>query len=193
MTEKEIRNLTGALEVRDSESDDKNIIEGYSLKFNSWSEDLGGFREIISPEALKNTDMSDVRALIDHNSSSILGRTIANTLKLEVDDVGLKFRCHLPNTTYAKDLMENIRSGNISQCSFGFTLADNGDEFTYDEEQRIYKRTLKDIKEIVDISVVTYPAYKDSEVAPALRSIDKIEQNKLDREKQKLRLKLNLI
>lgn len=197
MKDKEIRNLAQTVEIRNDDETEENIIVGYALKFNRWSEDLGGFKEIISPGALDGTDMSDVRALIDHTATNIIGRTVAGSLKLEVDDIGLKFRCKVPNTTYAKDLMENLRNGNINQCSFAFTVED--EEIDYDEEADMFSRTIKKIRQLFDVSVVTYPAYRDTDVAPALRSIEKIKdeakeqrekQEKLEREKLKMKLDL---
>nr|WGD95106.1 HK97 family phage prohead protease [Bacillus subtilis] len=91
---------------------------------------------MIDKRALDQTDMSDVRALIDHDPSKILGRTSAGTLKLEVDDIGLRFDVTLPNTQYASDLYENLRVGNISNCSFGFMLGKDGDSFTRDYRNR---------------------------------------------------------
>lgn len=117
-----------------------------------------------------------MRCLIDHNSSYVLGRTVADTLKLEVDDVGLRFRCELPNTSYARDLYENIKLGNINQCSFGFTIEEDGDEFER-REDGIFKRTVNKIRSLFDVSIVTYPAYEDTDVAPALRSIKNIKEN----------------
>ena len=168
--EREIRVSEKMQVVEDSE---KMIIEGYALRFNTLSNDLGGFVETISPEALKDADLSDVRCLIDHDSTKVLGRTIAQTLELNVDDEGLYFRCELPNTSYSKDLYENIRLGNISQCSFGFILDEDGDVFEK-RDDGLFHRTLRKIKSLFDVSVVTYPAYSDTDVAPALRSIEAI-------------------
>lgn len=198
MKDKEIRNLEQTVEIRNDEGTEGNAITGYALKFSRWSQDLGGFKEIISPGALDGADMSDVRALIDHTPTNIIGRNTAGSLKIEIDDIGLKFRCQLPNTTYARDLMENIRNGNINQCSFAFTVED--EEIDYDEEADMFSRTIKKFREILDVSVVTYPAYRDTDVAPALRSINKIkdeakEQREKDEklEKEKLKMKLDLI
>lgn len=155
--------------------DDKMIVEGYALRFNTLSNDLGGFVETISPQALKDADLSDVRCLIDHDSSKVLGRTVSETLDLTVDDEGLYFRCQLPNTSYSKDLYENIRLGNISQCSFGFILDEDGDSFEK-RDDGLFKRTLSKIRSLFDVSIVTYPAYNDTDVAPALRSIEAIKE-----------------
>ncbi|WP_204205872.1 HK97 family phage prohead protease [Mammaliicoccus sciuri] len=174
MSNKEIR----AMETIKAVDDEKMIVEGYALRFNTLSNDLGGFVETISPEALKEADLSDVRCLIDHDSSKVLGRTTSETLELKVDDEGLYFRTQLPNTTYAKDLYENIRLGNINQCSFGFILDENGDEFEK-REDGLFKRTLRKIKSLFDVSIVTYPAYNDTDVSPALRSIKQIKEQEL--------------
>lgn len=180
MSNKEIR----AMETINAVDDDKMIVEGYALRFNTLSNDLGGFVESISPKALKDTDLSDVRMLIDHNTSYVLGRTTSETLELNVDEEGLYFRCQLPNTTYAKDLYENIRLGNVNQCSFGFILDEDGDSFEK-REDGLFKRTLNKIKSLFDVSIVTYPAYNDTDVAPALRSIEHIkEQEKQDIEQR---------
>ncbi|EGQ3925574.1 HK97 family phage prohead protease, partial [Staphylococcus pseudintermedius] len=91
--EKETR--TGNIvEVRSNDDNDM-FIEGYALKFDTWSENLGGFKETISKQALENTDLSDVRCLVDHLPSQIIGRTTAGTLDLTIDDTGLKYRCKL--------------------------------------------------------------------------------------------------
>lgn len=174
MNNKEIR----AMETIKAVDDEKMIVEGYALRFNTLSNDLGGFVETISPEALKEADLSDVRCLIDHDSSKVLGRTTSETLELKIDEEGLYFRTQLPNTSYAKDLYENIRLGNINQCSFGFILDENGDEFEK-REDGLFKRTLRKIKSLFDVSIVTYPAYNDTDVSPALRSIEQIKEQEL--------------
>lgn len=193
MVQKETRSMSEKIELR-SLDDEENYIEGYALKFGTESEDLGGFIETIERDALKDTDFSDVRALFNHNADHIIARSSADTLKLEVDDVGLKFKARIPNTTYGRDLLENLRNGNVNQCSFGFRLAEKGDSFKFDEARKIYKRTLKNIKEILDVSVVTYPAYRDTDVAPALRSIEELKSEELRKhEAEKLKLELELL
>lgn len=182
-------------EVRaDADEENKRKITGYALKFGTWSEDLGGFIETIEPSALNETDMSDVRALFDHDPQKIIGRTKSGTLKLWKDEVGLRFECELPNTSYARDLYENIVNGNVDQCSFGFMLEKDGDELRYDKDAGLYRRTLRKIKRLMDVSVVTFPAYRDTDVAPALRSIRSVEdEKKRVLEKEKLKIELELL
>ena len=191
MSNREIR----AMETIKAVDDEQMIVEGYALRFNTLSNDLGGFVETISPEALKEADLSDVRCLIDHDSSKVLGRTVSETLELKVDDEGLYFRCQLPNTSYSKDLYENIRLGNINQCSFGFILDEDGDSFEKRDSDGLFKRTIRKIQSLFDVSIVTYPAYNDTDVAPALRSIEAIkelEQEELRKAQQEEQRKIEL-
>lgn len=180
--EKEIRSFTSNVEVRSEEGQEQKKIVGYALKFNTWSENLGGFIETIDRHALDNCDMIDVRCLIDHDSQKILGRTINGTLKLTIDDIGLRYECMPSDTTYARDLLINMENGNINQCSFGFVLNyDNVecDNWEYDKENGIYKRTLKDIKRLFDVSPVTYPAYSQTECVVAQRKLEDLKENEL--------------
>lgn len=192
MSNREIR----AMETIKAVDDEQMIVEGYALRFNTLSNDLGGFVETISPEALKEADLSDVRCLIDHDSSKVLGRTLSETLELEVDDEGLYFRCQLPDTTYANNLYTSIKRKDINQCSFGFILSeDDGDSFEK-REDGLFKRTIRKIKSLFDVSIVTYPAYNDTDVAPALRSIEAIkesEQEELRKAQQEEQRKLDLV
>ncbi|CAF1719602.1 hypothetical protein SAMN02744787_1223 [Bacillus subtilis] len=182
----------GALKAH-SDDDGPKVISGYALKFGTRSHNLGGFIEMIDKRALDQTDMSDVRALIDHDPSKILGRTSAGTLKLEVDDIGLRFDVTLPNTQYASDLYENLRVGNISNCSFGFMLGKDGDSFTRDQETGLPLRSLRNISKLTDVSVVTYPAYEDTDVTIAKRNLQQYEERKRNPEKEKLLLQLDLL
>ena len=173
MSNREIR----AMETIKAVDDEQMIVEGYALRFNTLSNDLGGFVETISPEALKEADLSDVRCLIDHDSSKVLGRTVSETLELKVDSEGLYFRCQLPDTTYANNLYTSIKRKDINQCSFGFILSeDDGDSFEK-REDGLFKRTIRKIKSLFDVSIVTYPAYNDTSVEPALRSIEAIKES----------------
>lgn len=168
-------------------NDDELVVEGYALKFNTYSEDLGGFKEVITPEALQNTEMNDVRCFVDHNTAQILGRTTSGTLELAVDDIGLKVRCSLPNNTLGRDTYESVKRGDLSQMSFAFILADNGDKFTRDGN--LYIRTLTNIKKITEVSIVSMPAYSDTDIAVAQRSLNNVITN----EKEELVLRLNLM
>ena len=174
--------------------DEEMKIQGYALRFNEESNLLGEFVEVISPEALAEADMSDVRMLINHDQNYVIGRTTAGTLDLEVTEEGLYFRCILPNTSYARDVYENIKLGNIRECSFGMIVGSDGDTFEK-RSDGIFKRTINKIQTIFDCSVVSYPAYSTSSVEPALRSIEHIkesEQEEVRKAQQEEQRKLDL-
>lgn len=138
----------------------KDKITGYAAVFNKLSEDLGGFREKIDPGAFADVLEGDTRALKNHNSDYVLGRTTSGTLKLKEDDTGLRYEIIPPETQWAKDLMVSIDRGDITQSSFGFRVAD--DKWETQGEENI--RTIIKIAELPDVSPVTYPAYPDTNV-----------------------------
>jgi len=205
--ENEIRMIATDIEIRSDESDIEKIeyIEGYALKFERWSEILGAyfrFKEIISRKALDNTDMSNVIALFNHKQEFPLARNTVESdtgkLELEVDAIGLRFRFKPTATTYANDLIENIRAKVVDKCSFSFSIDYEDDQtevWEYDKENDIYERRLNKIKKIHDISIVTTPAYDDTEVVVDERSkkrVNSLETNKV-LEKRKLELELDLL
>ena len=148
-------------------------ITGYAAVFNKYSVDMG-FREKIAPGAFRSAlKISDARALYNHNPDYVLGRQSAGTLTLREDDKGLWMEVDPPNTSYARDLVENIRLKNIKEQSFGFTVKSDSWE---DIESNTPTRTLLEIGEIFDASVVTYPAYQDTTVA--LRSLERAKSQK---------------
>lgn len=150
------------------EGENSPKIVGYAAKYNAWSVDLGGFREIIRPGAFKRavSEEQDVRALVDHDSSMILGRTKSGTLRMSEDAVGLRVEIDPPDTSIAKDVMESIRRGDIDGMSFGFVT--RKDEWRNGKGGEM-QRELIDV-DLFDVSVVTYPAYPDTSVA--MRSLE---------------------
>lgn len=137
------------------------IIEGYALKFNQRSKKLGNYYEVISSNALNGVDLSDVKCLVDHDYSKVLGRTTADTLRLEVDKIGLKFTCIIPNTSYANDLYESINRGDITECSFEFTLNEKNKlaQTIARLSDGTYLRTINQFKDLREVSIVSNPAY----------------------------------
>lgn len=189
--EKEIRQLTTEIELRSEGEEKSEYIEGYALKFNRWSQLLGGwFKETIDPRALDEADMTSVTALFNHSDDMILGRSGVN-LELEVDGIGLKFRVKPTNTSYANDLMENIRSGIVNQCSFAMSGIDG--EWKETEDPDVYERHISKIGKLWDVSVVTNPAYLDTEAVVGARSKEMVE--KLDElsEIEMLEMQVNMM
>lgn len=149
---REIRALTQELRVKP----DSSTLTGYIAVFNTLSEDLGGFKEKLAPGCFASSMGADVRCLINHDTSAIVGRTAAKTLRLVEDDRGLAFECDLPDTTRAKDLMVSVQRNDVTGCSFGFFCAK--DEWDYDAGIRTVLDT-----ELFEVSVgVTFPAYTDT-------------------------------
>jgi len=174
------------LRIKDGGDDKPKTIIGYPAVFNKLSEDLGGFREKISPGAFTETLEADddVRALIDHDTSKILGRNKAGTLKLEQNTKGLKATIKPPDTQAGRDITTSLSRGDIDGMSFGFRTIDDSWETVDGEEIR----TLKKVK-LFDVSVVTYPAYPDTSVA--VRSLDEArEARKPKIETLRMRLEL---
>lgn len=211
VADKEIRFLQTKVELMAAEDGQGgDFIEGYALKFERWSDVLGfffPFREIISQNSLDNCDMSNVVALFNHDQSYPLARNTVQgdigSLALTIDNIGLKFRFRPTGTSYAQDLIENVRAGVINQCSFAFSIDpndDSADEWTYNETDGIYERRINRIAKLYDVSIVTTPAYPDTEAVVGQRSREKIKKleklrlkPKVDEEKEKLMLELDLL
>ncbi len=162
---------TDVAELRVLDEGGKPKIVGYAAVFNSFSEDLGGFREIIRPGAFANAlkENQDVRALVNHDPSLLLGRTKAGTLKLSEDTRGLRVEIYPPETTAGKDNVESIRRGDIDGMSFGFEVRGGGKAQVWREENGKTIRELHDLN-LFDVSPVTYPAYPATTVA--VRSLE---------------------
>lgn len=142
----------------------KKFLTGYAIKFGQRSKKLGNYYEIIDSRALDDVDLTDVKALVDHDYSKVLGRTLSNTLSLEIDNVGLKFEIELADTTYANDLYKSIERGDVNECSFGFRIDETDRNSTTVEriDSDTYLRTVKKIKELREISIVSLPAYENT-------------------------------
>lgn len=154
------------VEQRADESASRNIV-GYAATFESWSEPIyGWFKEKIARDAFSECDMYDVIACFNHNPENLLARTASETLTLSVDDRGLKFSFEAPNTTLGNDILEQVRRGDISKCSFRFTVKE--DSWVYANESNgieCDERTILKISKLYDVALVVYPAYKDTEVS----------------------------
>lgn len=147
------------------------VLRGVAAVFNATSEDLGGFREMIAPGAFREAlAASDVRALFNHDPNMVLGRTKSGTLRLQETDAGLEFEVDLPDTTYARDLQECMKRGDINQCSFGFSVASGGDAWETEDNGKTWLRTIRSVGRLFDVSPVTYPAYP--ETSCAMRSLE---------------------
>jgi len=152
-------------EIRMDPSGDRKL-RGYAIRFNVLSLDLGGFKERIMPEAVERTlsEGMDVRALVDHDSSKIIGRTRAGTLRLRSDARGLSVEIDPPNTSAARDIMESVERGDVTGMSFAFRTLE--DDWHIEGGETI--RDVMDMQ-IREVSIVSFPAYPQTDVA--LRSL----------------------
>lgn len=166
-----------AAEVRaETGEDGKTLLRGYAAVFGVLSNDLGGFREIVRPQAFARVAAADVRCLVNHDATRVLGRTRPGTLRLTTDVKGLRFECEAPATSYANDLVTSIRRGDIDGCSFRFYVAKNGDVWNRQPDGQVV-RELLDV-DVDDVSIVTYPAYRATEVS--VRSLERRDEFNTD-------------
>lgn len=137
-------------------------LEGYAAIFNSVT-DLGPFTESVSPGAFRESlsRKDDVRALFNHDANIVLGRTKSGTLSLNEDEHGLFVSIQPPDTQQARDILESISRGDVSQMSFGFYI--ENEELIRDENKKPHFKITQ--ARLFDVSPVTYPAYEETEIA----------------------------
>ncbi len=154
-------------------------IVGHASVFDSWSETLGGifpFKEIVRKGTFTETiKLDDIRALFNHDPNYVLGRNKAGTLELEEDEIGLRVVITPPDTSWANDLIKNLRRGDISQMSIGFIVLED----TWGTQDGIDIREIKKVQ-LFDVSIVTYPAYTQTDVGVRAMESYKDYRSKLD-------------
>lgn len=172
LTKLETRIFDFDLELR--EEGDEMSLTGYAALFNSRSENLGGFTEIIAPGAFGRSlkSRNDVKLLWNHDTSAVMGSTRAGTLELMEDERGLRVKAKLPNTTYGRDAKELIKRGDVTGFSFGFSMPGKGGD---DWNSEGTERTLKSVR-LHEISLTAFPAYTETNGTAQVRGLDKIAQ-----------------
>ena len=150
-------------ELRIARDSEKPRIVGHAAVFDTLG-DGGWFREKVAKGAFADSiQTDDVRALFNHDPNFVLGRNRAGTLKLQEDERGLLIEVEPPDTQYARDLVVSIERGDINQMSFGFeTIKDSWERST--EGNNLDIRTLEKVR-LWDVSPVTFPFYKETDVA----------------------------
>jgi len=170
MENKETRIYNGNLEVRMDEDSKENKVTGYAALFDTDSRDLG-FRETISKEAFNGRLEDNVILTLNHDPNLLLDRNIGGTLRLSVDERGLRYDATLPNTTTGKDVAELMKRGLLYESSFAFTV----EEDDWSKDGNTTRRQINKIGRLVDVSIVGVAAYADTNVA--LRSKETFENN----------------
>lgn len=160
----ETRNFEAEFELR-ADGDGMTFV-GYAAKFNSPSEDLGGFVETIEPGAFRRSlrSRNDVKLLVNHDTGRVLASSRSGTLRLQEDEVGLRVEASLPNTSDGRDMAELLKRGDLNKMSFGFAVQKD----SWNNEMT--ERTLKSVR-LFEVSIVAFPAYSATEAM--VRSLDK--------------------
>lgn len=152
-------------------------IEGYFSVFNSRYELWDGAYEVVLPGAFDGETKKDVRALINHDSTLVLGRTTAGTLELREDDYGLWGSILVNGSDQdAVNLYERVKRGDVDQCSFGFDIVDEDIEYS-DGNPTVWK--IKKVR-LYEVSVVTFPAYEATSVQARKNEIENIKKRQIE-------------
>lgn len=156
---------TVQIETRDGD-EERPVIRGHAAVFDRRSFDLGGFYEVIARgafrKALDEGRAADCRCLFNHDPNMVIASTHNNTLDLREDPQGLHYYADPADTSYGRDVRELIRRGDVYQSSFAFTV--ERDRWEEDDEGNIL-RTILEVRDLYDVSPVTYPAYGQTDVS----------------------------
>jgi len=174
-------------DLRAQQAQDEYIIEGYFALFNKLTELWPGAFEKVATGAFDNTLGNDIRALINHDTTLVLGRNKAGTLELKVDSRGLWGRVKInPADTDAMNIYERVKRGDVDQCSFGFNVI--SEETTFGDDGTI-EWTLKEV-DLHEVSICTFPAYADTSVQARKADFAAEQSRRLKAKKQELRGRL---
>lgn len=178
---RQVRAIPCEFETR--EDGDVFVIEGYFAVFNSTYEIAPGMSESIAPGAFSNTLSGDIRALINHDTTLVLGRTKAGTLELREDSRGLWGRITVnPNDRDAMNLYERVKRGDVDQCSIGFEIVRQNTEIL--EDGGVHWT----IEEVVlyEVSACTFPAYEETNISARSGELAEIKKRELEAWKAKM-------
>ena len=181
------RNFKSNLQVREETDKQDKTIEGYFVVFETETELWPGAFEEISRGAFDETMENDIRALINHETGLVLGRTKSGTLELKLDDKGLWGRISInENDLDAMNLYARVQRGDVDQCSFGFNILEESADY---RDDGTVKWTIEKI-DLHEVSVVTFPAYEATGVQARKRDFEEIKERSLEMRKKALKEKL---
>lgn len=183
---RQIRSIASQFETR--EDGEELTIEGYFAVFNSNYEIGPGMSESIAPGAFDGTLSGDIRALVNHDTTLVLGRTAAHTLELRQDERGLwgKIRIN-PKDSDAMNLYERVKRGDVNQCSFGFDITD--EESTVSDNGSVHW-TIKSV-DLYEVSCCTFPAYEQTNISARSKEREEILKRDLDAWKERTKERLH--
>ena len=177
---------SGEFQTREDNGD--LIIEGYFAVFNSNYEMWEGASESIAPGAFDSSLAGDIRALTNHDTTLVLGRTKDNTLVLKSDSHGLWGRVKVnPKDSDAVNTYERVKRGDVDQCSIGFMI--RSEETDFGDDGSIHW-TITDV-ELIEVSVCTFPAYEETGVTARHRDADELKKRANEAWKLQMRERLN--
>lgn len=183
---RQVRSIPSQFETR--EDGENLVIEGYFSVFDSDYNIAPGMSESVAKGTFTDAVNGDVRALINHDTTFVLGRTKAKTLELKQDDHGLWGRVIInPNDSDAMNLYERVKRGDVDQCSFGFEITDEDTEFRDDGSVHW---TIKNVN-LYEVSVCTFPAYEDTNVSARSAQLEEIKKREADAWRTKMLERLN--
>lgn len=188
MSDRNMRQLrTASTQFETREDGEKLFIEGYFAVFNSNYEIAPGMSESIAPGAFDNTLSGDIRALINHDTTLVLGRTKARTLELRTDAHGLWGKIEVnPKDLDAMNLYERVKRGDVDQCSFGFDILSEETDFRDDGSVHW---TITEV-ELYEVSPCTFPAYEETNISARAKERDDLLKRKNEAWKEKVLKKL---
>lgn len=173
-TTRQMRSVASEFQTRADEGTGDLYISGYFSVFNSNYEIWPGATESVSPEAFDGALSDDIRCLIDHETRLVLGRNKAGTLDLKTDSRGLWGEVKINQKDQdAMNLYERVRRGDVNQCSFGFEILDE----EFEDRGTEVHWTIKKVK-LYEVSVVTFPAYDETEVSARKQDYRAIQKRK---------------
>lgn len=183
--DKQIRCVLSGFKTRE-EDNGELYISGYFSVFNSVYEIFPGATESVAETAFDGALSDDIKALVNHDSTLVLGRTKANTLSLKVDSRGLWGDIHINrNDSDAMNLYERVKRGDVDQCSFGFDIL----EEEFEDRGDSVHWTIKKVK-LYEVSVVTFPAYTDTSVTARSKQLEEIRKKACEGFKARMRKRL---
>lgn len=162
-------------------------IEGYFAVFNSKYQMTPTMSESIAPGAFSSSMGNDVRALVNHNTDLVLGRTVSHTLELRQDEHGLWGKVSInPNDTDAMNLYERVKRGDVSECSFGFEIVQERTDISDDGSVHW---TIEDLK-LYEVSACTFPAYQSTNISAREKDYADIMKRKTEAWKESMKARL---
>lgn len=170
------------------EDGDNLFIEGYFAVFNSNYEIAEGMSESIAPGAFTEALSGDVRALVNHDTTLVLGRTKANTLELKEDSHGLYGRVRInPKDSSALDLYERVKRGDVDGCSIGFDIAEEKTDFLDNGD---IHWTIEKVMPLYEVSCCTFPAYQETNISARTKEKETLMKREFEKWKAEMREKL---